>query len=266
MPAPMSVPEGFQEQKSRRHIAWLRSDLMAIDLDALWAEPAPLPHARGRGGIGTLQLRPGLCAVARPFRRGGAFGKVLGDRYPGPARVCRELALLVALRQRGVPVVTPLAALGRRPRAFWRLRLLTELEPGAVPLPEFCRAHPQAHRWAIESAGVTIRLAFAAGLLHPDLHPDNVLCALHGDRVRAVLVDLDRASLAANLSEAQRDAMLVRMERYLHRHSGRLQGIFSTADRYRFLRATGLRGGPLRDAWHRLAAQVDRALRRRRLR
>jgi len=118
--------------------------------------------------------------------------------------------VLLRLRDEGVPVVRPLAALARR-RTFWRLRLLTELEPDALPLAAFCAADPAARRWAIEAAGVTCRLAFEAGLRHPDLHVDNVLCSRRGDRVRAVLVDLDRAVLGAPPGPAQRDAMLVRM-------------------------------------------------------
>ncbi|GDY02340.1 hypothetical protein LBMAG49_16690 [Planctomycetota bacterium] len=261
----MAVPFGFVERKSRRHFAWVRSDLQTLDAALLWAVPTPLAAARGRGGVGTLQLGSGLVAVARPFRRGGAFGKMLGDRYQGPARVCREVSVLCALRELGVPVVTPLAALAQRPRTFWRLRLLTALEASALPLPEFCRVESKARRWAIEAAGVTVRLAFAAGLLHPDLHPDNLLCSLHGEKVRAVLVDLDRAAILPTLTHARRDAMLVRMGRYLHRHRARLGNAFSAADHLRFLRALGLDKKTQRATWLRLAAQLHRALRRRRL-
>jgi hypothetical protein len=164
-----------------------------------------------------------------------------------------------------VPVVPPLAALARRPRTFWRLRLLTALEPGASPLPEFCAAQPGARRWAIEAAAVAVRLAFAAGLRHPDLHPDNVLCSLHGERVRAVLVDLDKARLAGPPSQQQSDAMLVRMARYLHRHRKKLPVQFGTADHLRFLRGLGLERGARQEAWHRLGRRLSRALAGRRL-
>jgi hypothetical protein len=259
----MAVPAGFVELRSRGSVAWLRQDLQPLGAEALWAEPLPLAAARGRGGVGTLALPGGITAVVRPFRRGGALGNLLGDRYPAPSRVCRELELLCRLREQGVPVVTPLAALARRPRTFWRLRLLTQLEDGALPLPAFCVQHPSARRWAIEAAGVAIRLAFAAGLRHPDLHPDNVLCSRHGDKVRAVLVDLDRAALVRKLGDRQRDAMLVRMGRYVFRHRKRLGGVFWRADFLRFLRAVGYDGEALRTGWTRLWGKLRAALGRR---
>jgi hypothetical protein len=263
--AAMALPAGFVEVRGRREVAWIRADLQPLGLDALWAEPAPMQDARGRGGVGSLQLTPALCAVARQFRRGGAFGKLFGERYPGPARVRRELEVLARLRSEGVPVVVPLAALARRPRTFWRLRLLTELVPGALPLPAFCAADPVARHWAIEAAGVTLRLAWAQGLRHPDLHPDNVLVTRSGDKVRAVLVDLDRATLAPPLSASRGDAMLVRMARYLWRHKAAMPVAFTRADMMRFLRALGHDGDARRERFRRLQRQLERALELRRL-
>jgi len=256
----MPLPSGFVEVKSSRGIAWVREDLVELGVDALWAEPEPMPGVRSRGGVGTLRLRDDLVAVVRQLRRGGAFGRLLGERYPGPARVRKELEVLVRLRDEGVPVVVPLAALARRPRTFWRLRLLTELLADASPLPSFCAAHPHAHRWAVEAAAVTVRLCFSAGLSHPDLRPDNVLCRLQGDKIRAVLVDLDRASIGAPPDEKKRDAMLVRMARYLHRHGKRLPVRFSRVDHLRFLRGLGLQRQERRREWGRLWDKLRRQL------
>jgi len=255
------APQGFVELRSRRAIAWVRADLAALPVAALWAQPAPLPGAKGRGGVGLLQLRPDLCAVVRPFRRGGALARILGERYRAAVRARQELEVLLALRAEGVPVVTPLAAVGQKHRAFWRLRLLTELEAEAQPLPAFCAARPSLRRWAIEAAAVTIRLAFAAGLRHPDLHLDNVLCrAGEGDKVRAVLVDLDKAVLAKPLPESLRDAMLVRLMRHLHKHQGLLGVAPSRSDGLRFLRGLGLDVAQRRQAWARLGSKLRRAL------
>lgn len=260
----MALPAGFVEVRGRREVAWLREDLAALGSAALWREPEPMPSAKGRGGVGTLQLTADLCAVVRPFRRGGALRALLGDRYPAPARVCRELEVLERMRQDGVPVVVPLAALARRQRTFWRLRLLTERVDGALPLPAFCASDAQARRWAVEAAAVAVRLAFRAGLLHQDLHPDNVLVCRHGDKVRAVLVDLDRASVVDGLTEAQRDTMLVRMARYLEKHRSKLACAVSRTDFLRFLRGLGFdRAGRALEV-ARLAPQLARALRLRR--
>lgn len=259
----MALPTGFVEVRMGRARAWLRTDLQALPVAMLWQEPAPVAGAKGRGGIGLLELQPGLVAAVRQLRRGGALGRLLGERYPAPARVRRELEVLARLREEGVPVVAPLAALARRPRAFWRLRLLTEFVPNAQTLPAFCAGDPEARRWAIEAAGVTVRLAFAAGLRHPDLHPDNVLIVRQGDKVRALLVDLDRAHLGGPLPVAARDAMLVRMARYLWRHRRTLPTAFSRSEWLRFLRGLGLDRAARRVRFLALQPKLERALRRR---
>lgn len=261
----MPLPEGYVELRLPRAIGWVRADLAALGLPAFWVPLQPLPGAKGRGGVGVLPLRDGLTAVVRPFVRGGAFGRLFGDRYPGPARVRRELGVLLALRREGVPVVTPLAAVAQKHRAFWRLRLVTEREVEAMPLPAFVAAFPELRRWSIEAAGTLVRLAFAAGLRHPDLHVDNVLCARHGEKVRAVLVDLDRAVVKAPVSERHRDAMLARMARYLHRHAGKLAAAPARVDLLRFLRALGMASEARRAAWERLGRRLRRQLARRRL-
>jgi 3-deoxy-D-manno-octulosonic acid kinase len=259
------LPAGFVELREPGGVAWLRADLATLPLASLWATPAVLPSSRGRGGVGTLELRPGLTAVVRPYRRGGAFGRLLGDRYAAPARARREVEVLAALRADGVPVVSVLGAAARRRRGFWRLRLFTELEPAALPLPAFCAELPRHRRWAIEAAAVAVKLAFSAGLRHPDLHLDNVLVSLRGDRVRAVLVDLDRASLRAPVPERLRDAMLVRMARYLHRHAARLQPLLERGDPLRFLRGLGLSQQACRAAIARLDVKIARSVARHRL-
>jgi hypothetical protein len=259
------LPEGFVELREARAIGWLRSDLAELGLLPMWAATTPLPGAKGRGGVGTLELKPGLIAVVRPFHRGGAFGRLLGDRYGGSGRARAELAVLAQLQREGVPVVAPLAAVAQKHRAFWRLRLLTQVETGALTLPAFCAAYPQHRRWAIEAAAVTVRLAFAAGLRHPDLHPDNILVAAHGDKVRAVLIDLDRARVKRPVDAAEQDRMLVRMARYLHRHSARLPVMLTRADHLRFLRAFGLDRAGREAWWERLGAKLRRALAQHRL-
>lgn len=262
----MRAVDGFVERKEPGGIAWVRDDLAAVPLDRLWQQLVALGGAKGRGGIGTMELAPGLVAVVRPLRRGGALAGLLGDRYPGPSRVHAELAMLVAMRQRGVPVVTPLAAAARRKGAFWQLRLFTELEAGALPLPAFVAAHPGDRAWAIDAAAVAVRLGFSAGLDHPDLHPDNILVAHRGDRIRAVLVDLDKAKLRGGLTPRQQDAMLVRMARYLWKHRKRLAVAPTAADLMRFLRGLGLDRAARRDAWNRLDPKLRRAVAARGLR
>ncbi len=259
--APFS--EAFVELRVRGAVGWIRRDLVVHGMEAFWATLAPLPGARGRGGVGLVRLG-GCDLVVRPYRRGGALGGLLADRYSGPTRARRELALLHALRGEGVPVVVPVAAVARRQHAFWRLRLCPELLAGALPLPAFLAAHPAARRHAAAAVGVVLRLAFAAGLVHPDLHPDNVLCRAQGDKVRAVLVDLDRARRRAVVSPAAREQMLARMQRYVVRHRQRLPAVPSRTETMRCLRALGLGRDERHATWRRVAAKVLRAVTRRR--
>lgn len=256
----MGLPAGFVEVRSRREVVWVRADLAALGTELLWREPEPVPAAKGRGGAGALRLGV-IEAFVRPFRRGGALRRLLGDRYSAPTRACQELEVLERLRQDGVPVVAPLAALARRKGTFWRLRLITERVPDALPLPAFCAADPSARRWAIEAAGVAVRLAFANGLVHEDLHPDNVLVVRHGDKVRAVLVDLDKATLVKSLTTAQKDEMLVRMARYVDKHKKRFASPFSRADHLRFLVGLGLDRAARAEEVERLWPMLRRALR-----
>jgi 3-deoxy-D-manno-octulosonic acid kinase len=237
----------------------VRPDLATVALDALWAEPEPLAGAKGRGGVGRL-LVAGVDCVARPYRRGGALAALLRDRYASPRRARDELLALHALRQDGVPVVTPVAALARRHGAFWRLRLLTERVDGALPLPAFLAAQPGARRAAAAGVGTVLRLAFAAGLRHPDLHADNVLCALRGDRLRIALVDLDRAVVRAPLAPRDREAMLARLQRYWWKHGATLPACATRAETMRGLAAILPERAERHAAWRRIAGAASRGL------
>jgi len=182
----VAAVEGFVEVRAGRAIGWIASELAELGLDPFWGPIEPLPLAKGRGGVGRLVVA-GRELVVRPYRRGGALGSLLKDRYTGPSRAKNELEVLARLRAEGVPVVVPVAAVAQKHHAFWRLRLCTELLAEALPLPAFLAAHPELRRYTAEAVGIVVRLAFAAGLRHADLHLDNVLCAVRGDRVRAVL-------------------------------------------------------------------------------
>jgi 3-deoxy-D-manno-octulosonic acid kinase len=260
--ASVSPPASFVELRAPRSRGWVVPELAALGLAALWAPLQPLPGAKGRGGVGRLDLG-GRQLVVRPYRRGGALAALLGDRYPGPGRARDELLLLAALQRAGVPVVAPIAAVARRHGVFWRLRLCTEWLPAALPVPAFLAAEPARRRQCAAAVGDVVQRAFAAGLQHPDLHLDNVLCRLVDGVVQVVLVDLDRARLRPPLSARQRDTMLVRMARYLVRHRQRLPARPSTAEAMRFLRAFFAERGERHAQWRQLTVRLRQALRRR---
>jgi len=252
----------FSEIRKSGHVAWIHEDLGAVPLEEFWARPEPIPGAKGRGGVGRLTIA-GRELVVRPYRRGGALGSLLSDRYSQPHRARQELEVLHRLQQEGVPVVVPVAALAKKGRAFWRLRLCTEWLADALPVPAFLARYPDRRRQTSESVGLVIRLAFAAGLRHPDLHLDNVLVSLRGDKVRAVLVDLDRARIKGPLSDQSRDGMLVRMQRHVVRHRRSLLAVPSRSETMRFLRGLGVAKGERAELWRRLAGKLERSMARR---
>ena len=239
----------------------MHEDLREVPLAEFWAKLEPMPGAKGRGGIGRLTIA-GRELVVRPYRRGGALGALLNDRYSHPARARHELEVLHQLQMEGVPVVAPIAALAKKGGAFWRLRLCTEWLPDALTVPAFLAAYPERRRQTAEAVGLVVRLAFAAGLRHPDLHLDNVLVRPLADKVRAVLVDLDRARLEP-ITDRVRDDMLVRMLRHLVRHRAKLPAVPSAAEAMRFLRGLGLTHSQRHELWPLLVAKLERSLARR---
>ena len=249
--------DSFVKHRTRSQVGWVRADLAELGLDPFWAALEPIAGAKGRGGVGRLELG-GCDLVVRPYRRGGALAGILSDRYLSPTRARAELDLLRTLRQKGVPVVAPVAAIGRQRGLFWRLRLCTERLPGARTLPQFMADFPGHRRRAVEAVAVAVRLAFDAGLRHPDLHVDNVLCFLGQGTVQAVLVDLDRARLVGSLSDHARDDMLARMQRYILKHRQRLPATPTRAETMRFLCGLGLARASRHQLWRAQARRLAR--------
>ncbi len=242
--ARVRVPSGFVECRGAGVIGACRADLAEVPSATFWGAGERLANARGRGdGVVVLQLRPDLRAVARTYRRGGVLGGVLREHFLDPDRPLREVEALLALRAAGVPTVEPLAALAQRDASFWRLRLVTRLEDGALPLPAFVAQHAHLRALAVTRAGQVVAAAFAAGLRHRDLHPDNLIATAPagGDALpRVLMLVLDRALVAAPITLAMQLAMLTRMARYLVRHRADLPTQPSRTDALRFLLGMGL--------------------------
>ncbi len=263
----MRVPEGFELRDERSGCLVVRSDLSGVPSDAFRVEGEPLSGAAGRGAVRLARVG-GLDVVVRRFRRGGALRQLVPDLFPSPNRAVAELTVLARLRRAGVPVVEPVAAIAKRRGPLWELRLLTVRVDGALPLPAFVAAAPALRRGAVDAAGRAVAAAFAAGLRHPDLHPDNLLGRRDGNGgAEVLLLDFDRATLGAEPTPAAaRDAMLVRMARYLRKHAARLPVSERAVDVVRFLRGLGLDGDARRATLTRLRPILHRQLERRRFR
>ncbi len=248
-------PSGYVRRAGADGDAVVRADLADVGDEIWWGSGTELATSGGRGRVSLIQPRPGLLAVARDYHRGGALAGLLGRRFLAPGRSEQELELLVAAAAAGIPTLVPLAALTRRQGAFYELRLVTEIVAGALPLPAFAASEPRLRRAAIEAAGRVAGQAFAAGLLHADLHAENLIAREDGGRIDVRLIDLDRARLAPPLTERERDRMLLRMARHLRKHAARLPVRVTRADQLRFLRGVGCDRQQRRAAMRRLGGR-----------
>lgn len=170
------------------------------------------------GGRGTaLSIETSLGpAVLRRFRRGGLFGPMLGDRYPGRSadrsRAFREFRLLARLAAMQLPVPQPLAASFEPSGPVYRAALLTRLIPQARQLADVAAALPE-DSW--RSLGATLDRFFQTGLHHPDLNARNILL---DDQGCWHLLDFDRACVVDG--RVPRGAMLKRLARSLGKTAG----------------------------------------------
>jgi len=173
--------------------------------------------ASGRGSAYRAQLRGGVRAVVRPYRRGGWLARVVRETYLGwRPRPLRELIATVEARRRGVAAVEVLAARVEGGLAY-RGALVTAEVADAMPLIDALRGATDAGARAAlaRSAGSVVAAMHAAGVVHPDLNLTNLLA-----RAGAVVavVDLDRAGLVTPpLGAPARRRSLRRLRRSLRK-------------------------------------------------
>lgn len=235
------IPAGFVLRNEGGIRAIVDSALAAVPLDRFLADGESLSVDGGRGAVRRLDLEGAegtVRGIARDLRRGGALRKVLPDAFLDRDRVFDELRAFCALRSAGVPTLRPVAALSARSGVLSRQRLVTEWVEGAVPVPQCVRDDPSGRIDIAERCGVALRRAFDAGLIHRDLHPDNLLVDREG---QILVIDLDRAEVTGTpLSEDEVDRMLVRAARYAVKHAARFGEAPGRPEAMAALRGLGL--------------------------
>lgn len=177
--------------------------------------------AGGRGPV--YGVRSGEHAwMVRHYRRGGALGDLLDDRYLAvrTPRPFREQAAAHTLRLAGVPTPAVLAAAVYPSGALYRGDLVTERVQGAVPLLQRLAAsftRPEREEELLVRVGRLARMIAEAGALHVDFNAGNVLVT--GDRVW--VIDLDRCRLGIRRDGDHADQaarrMLDRLERSIRK-------------------------------------------------
>jgi len=159
-------------------------------------------HARGTlteqaGGRGSIQYidNDEHRWVMRRYLRGGMAALFARDRYlwlgEKRTRSFRELRLLAALRERGLPVPAPIAARYARAGLTYSAELITERLPGAHSLSSMLAAgRMDDARWA--AIGRCLRHFHDAGVQHADLNAHNIML---GENREVWVLDFDRGRL-----------------------------------------------------------------------
>lgn len=183
---------------------------------ALFADAA---GATGRSPIAVLPL-PGReeRLALRRLRHGGLFGPLLGSAFFGAGRARRELEVTAELRARGAPVPRPVLAVANRIGGpLWCAALATVFEEAAQDAVAFLSASPSREQMlrACEAAGAAVRRFHDAGGHHPDLHVKNLLVRPGNPFPEIIVIDLDRARVAAPPEPPERMAELMRLLRSL---------------------------------------------------
>lgn len=203
------------------------SQAIVYDADAMPAPDASVfdpEHWRARGGLagsatgrGTTVFldAPFGAAVLRRYLRGGWAASVNSDHYlftgTERSRPFREFHLLRRMREAGLNVPAPLAALCLRRGAVYVGALLTARIAPARPLLDLCAT--AGFDWA--RLGRELRAFHDAGVAHADLNARNIL--IHGKTGAAWLLDFDRSRFTPGTSVDGRSNM-ARLRRSLEKN------------------------------------------------
>jgi 3-deoxy-D-manno-octulosonic acid kinase len=221
------APPGYERLLLAHAVAVARSDAIAGIRSALVGAgggrstlhefAASRPQARalkGRGTAWAIALPGGPRVVVRHNRHGGAFAALTGDRFLSPTRAPQELAISLALRDRGVPTPGVVAYVLYPPgRLIQRADVATAEIPDSLDLASVLERRQGVDRDAVWEATASLVAALAAARArHPDLNAKNVLLGAGAAHV----IDVDRVILDVAPDEALNDN-LARLARSLRK-------------------------------------------------
>ncbi|MBW3533734.1 MAG: hypothetical protein KY453_00735 [Gemmatimonadetes bacterium] len=247
--AVLSPPSNVHEIRAETGMAWVVPAAQAWASETLDAGKTLYEAAgsaddvlelRGRGPVYAFATAGGRWVVRR-CRRGGAMAPLLGERFlrTGPPRPLLEMAASEEARKRGIPTPDVLAAAVYPDGPFYRGDVVTEYvaesrdlasllfgadAPEAGAVARAAVEDPEVREAALRDAGYMLARMARAGVEHPDLNAKNVLLEWHGERVSALLVDLDRVRVhppGAALSAGAMHRRLARSLRKFERAAGR---------------------------------------------
>jgi len=201
-----SAPEGFVAERLPTGPAWFRPQAKKPVVTFWKRTDASLPLGKvasrhpdsrrfpGRGtvvsapfsGLGTLVLRP--CV------HGGLWGRWVGDLYPGPGRVRREIIRSERLTRLGIPTPRIEAAFFYPAGPWFRMEVATSLISGGRDLTALLASRPLAGQRSRILGAVRrlLELLHRHGIHHPDLNARNIVLAPSGNvGWSAWLLDVD---------------------------------------------------------------------------
>jgi len=193
-------PADYPLVRSGRRRVYVRRDALerATAVGFVDGEPArpPVARVRGRGDHAVFALPDSAERVIwKHCRRGGAAGRLLGDRHFGERRFFRELEATESARRAGVRVGEILAlAIARRGGGARRveqlLRYVEDARDAASWLADAALSADDRRALVAEVAEL-LRRFHGAGLRHGDLNLRNILIRRRPNGFEGILVDLD---------------------------------------------------------------------------
>jgi len=219
---------GFQTRRAGNCLLLTRgplSDLLASGsvLGLLTGGQQSGSSVEGRRSHAVIDLPGGGKAVARHYAHGGLLRSLTGDRFFGAGRFASEVRVSEHLRARGVNTPEVLGLLVRfAPFGFCRGHIVTRMVEGGRDLllhlssraGKEQMADPRRKREFLRTAAEQVRKMHDAGVYHADIHIKNLLLGPGG---AVYILDLDRASIQAQLKLPHRVANLLRLGRSLEK-------------------------------------------------
>ncbi len=184
-------------------VAWSRQAVSAYGSLYRAARDSADRTFRGRGPVPVLTNPEGVGPqwVVRRYYRGGLM-RPFGDRFlrAGTPRSFIEAENSRRIEDLGLATPRVVAAAAYPRGLLYRADLVTEFVPHARTLADVLFGGTgtsggligrNTRREAMACAAELITCLAKAGVHHPDLNAENVLIAREGERVHAILVDLD---------------------------------------------------------------------------
>jgi 3-deoxy-D-manno-octulosonic acid kinase len=185
-------------RKSYRHYIFSAdatlNDHQCDHLIASFQKPSHFSDAPlgGRRLMPAIMLAPFGAVVVKCYRRGGLMARFNRRHYltGGTTRSEREFQWLKRVRTIGIKAPEPVVAV-RRGRLAYRCWLVTRKVNDATSLAQLSFERPNEVKRALAECARQIDILVENRILHPDLHPGNVLVDTDG---RPWLIDFDKTA------------------------------------------------------------------------